>query len=74
MTTETLDQVYVGQKDGMACYVSKDVIAQMGMREVIAQLGLTKRFPVKTDLSGSVVLVEAESQEEAIARYLGRIE
>jgi hypothetical protein len=44
------------------------------LRECKERLGLTKRWPVRTDLSGNVVMVEGATHEDAINRYLNRIE
>jgi len=64
--------VCIGYKDGNAIYVSHSTLAQFGLREIKERLGLTKLFPVRTDLSGNSVMVAANSQEEAIERYLNR--
>ena len=64
--------VCIGHKDGDAVYVSHTTLAQFGLREIKERLGMTKLFPVRTDLSGGIVMVEANSQEEAIERYLNR--
>ena len=62
----------VGIKDGMVVYASDELLAQKGKREVMEQLSMVKRFPVQTDLSGNVVMVEADSHEDAVKRYLNR--
>ena len=66
------DKKLIGYKDGMAVYVSDALLAQKGEREVREQLGLVLRYPVKTDLSGNVVMVEGDSHEDAVQRYLSR--
>ena len=66
------DKKLIGYKDGMAVYVSDALLAQKGEREVREQLGLVRRYPVKTDLSGNVVMVEGDSHEDAVQRYLSR--
>ena len=60
----------IGFKNGMIVYASETLIAQKGLREVKRQLGLTRRYPVRVDLSGKVLMVEASSQEEAIHLFL----
>jgi hypothetical protein len=66
--------VCIGVKDGRGVYVSAATLGQLGLRECKERLGLTKRWPVKTDLSGNVVMVEGATHEDAINRYLNRIE
>lgn len=66
------DKKLIGYKDGMGVYVSDTLLAQKGEREVRRQLGLIRRYPVKTDLSGNVVMVEGDSHEDAVQRYLSR--
>ena len=66
------DKKLIGYKDGVAVYVSDVLLAQKGEQEVREQLGLTRRFPVKTDLSGNEVMVEGDSHEDAVRRYLSR--
>jgi len=66
--------VCIGTKNGMGVYVSPAMLGQLGLRECKERLGLTKRWPVRTDLSGNVVMVEGETHEDAINRYLNRIE
>lgn len=68
------NQKLIGYKDGMGVYVSEELIAQKGEREVREQLGLTQRYPVKTDLSGNIVMVEGDSHEDAVRRYLSKTE
>ncbi len=65
-------QTPIGIKDGMVVYVSDEAPAQKGEREVREQLGLIRRYPVKTDLSGNVVMAEGDSHEDAVQRYLSR--
>lgn len=60
----------IGYKDGMCVYASDTLLAQKGEQEVMEQLGLIRRYPVKTDLSGRIVMVEGDSHEDAIQRYL----
>ena len=66
------DKKLIGYKDGMAVYVSDAILAQKGEREVREKLGLIRLYPVKTDLSGNVVMVEGDSHEDAVQRYLSR--
>ena len=66
--------VCIGTKDGMGVYVSAAMLGQLGLRECEECLGLTKRWPVRTDLSGNIVMVEGETHEDAINRYLNRVE
>lgn len=66
--------VCIGHKNGKSVHVSRSTLAQFGVREIKERLGMTKRFPVRTDLSGNSVMVAANSQEEAIERYLSRLE
>lgn len=65
-------QTPIGIKNGMVVLVSDNLIAQLGLQEVKEQLGMTKRFPVVTDLGGNVVMVEGDSHEDAVHRYLNR--
>lgn len=65
-------QVPICIKHGEVVYVSEALIAQKGLREIKEVLGLTRRYPVKTSLSGEVVMVEANSHEEAVEIYLSR--
>jgi len=62
----------IGIKNGMVMYVSDELIAQVGMREIKEQLGLIRRYPVVVNLSGYTVMVEGDSHEAAIQRYLNR--
>jgi hypothetical protein len=66
------DKKLIGYKNGMGVFVSEALLAQKGEREVREQLGLIRRYPVKTDLSGNVVMVEDDSHEGAVHRYLSR--
>lgn len=63
-----------GVKDGKIVYVSEILLAQKGEREIREALGLIRRYPVKTNLSGNVVMVEGDSHEDAVQRYLRRHE
>lgn len=65
-------QVLFGFKDGKEVWVSDILLAQKGEREVKEQLGMIRRYPVKTDLSGNTVMVEGDSHEDAVNRYLNR--
>lgn len=64
---------HVGNKNGMAVYVSEDVIAQKGLPRVMEELGMVRRWPVQTDLSGNAVMVDGETHEEAVQRYLSSV-
>ena len=64
------DKNLIGYKDGMAVYVSGALLAEKGAREVCEQLGLIRCWPVKTDLSGNIVMVEGGNHEDAVNRYL----
>ena len=66
-------QVLFGVKDGKEVWVSADLLAQKGDREIREQLGMIRRYPVKTDLSGNIVMVEGNSHEDAVNRYLNRV-
>ena len=66
-------QVLFGVKDGKEVWVSSILLAQVGDREVREQLGMIRRYPVKTDLSGNIVMVEGDSHEDAVNRYLNRV-
>ena len=65
-------QTPIGIKDGMVVYVSDTALAQKGMREIKEAPGMVRRYPVRTDLSGNVVMVEGDSHEDAVRRYLTR--
>lgn len=60
----------IGFKRGLAVYVSENLLAQKGEREVFEEFGLIRRYPVTVDLSGRFVMVEGDSHEDAIERYL----
>ena len=62
----------IGYKNGLGVYVSEMLLAEKGEREVMEAFGLVRRFPVKTDLSGTIVMVEGDDHEDAIRRYLTR--
>lgn len=64
------DQRCIGAKNGLLVYASENLIAQYGEKQVRRNLGLIKEFPVKVDLSGHAVMVEAESQEDAIEIFI----
>lgn len=64
----------IGFKNGLTVYASDNLIAQAGMHEIKERLGLVRRYPVKVDLSGHTVMVEGDSPEDAIQRYLNRVE
>lgn len=66
------DKKLIGYKNGMGVFVSEELLAQKGEREVREQLGLIRRYPVKTDLSGNIMMVEGDSHEDAVQRYLSR--
>ena len=66
--------VCIGSKDGRGVFVSSAALCHLGLRECKERAGLTKRWPVRTDLSGNVVMVEGETHEDAINRYLNRVE
>lgn len=62
---------FLGVNDrGLACYASDALIAQKGIEEVKENMGLVRRYPVKVDLSGTVVMVAGGSHEDAVRRYL----
>ena len=66
----TLEEKFIGYKNGMVVYASNNLLAQKGGRRVLEQLDLLRRYPVKTDLNGHTVMVVGDSQEDAIERYL----
>jgi len=68
------DKVFLGVNTrGLACYASPALIAEKGEIEVARRMGLEIRsYPVKTDLSGTVVMVDAKSHEDAVDRWLRR--
>ena len=57
---------------GLGCWASENLIAQIGLKEVKENMGLIRRYPVRTDLSGNIVMVEGDSHEDAVNRYLNR--
>jgi hypothetical protein len=65
------DKVFLGVNErGLACYASPALIAEKGEIEVARRMGLEIRsYPVKIDLSGLVVMVEAMSHEDAVNRW-----
>ena len=65
---------FIGTKNGLAIYVSDTAIAQFGFDYVRDKLCLTKRWPVKTDLSGNIVMAHGTTHEDAVQRYLSRTE
>ena len=62
----------IGVKNGMGVWASDTLLAQVGERQIKRSLGIARRFPVVTDMSGKVVMVEADSWEEAIELYCGK--
>ena len=68
-----MSHIPFGVKDSQIIYVSETLLAQKGEREVREALGLIRRYPVKTDLSGNIVMVEGDSHEDAVQRYLNRV-
>ena len=67
------DTVFLGVNDeGLGCWASRELIAQVGMHEVRDCMGLIRRWPVRTDLSGGVVMVEGRTHQDAIDRWLNR--
>ena len=64
------NQRLVGIKDNKFVYVSERAIAEQGMRNIMRALGMVHYFPVATDLSGRTIMVEADSQQQAIDRYM----
>ncbi len=65
-------QEVVGYKDGALVYASCAAIAQLGVEKIRDALGLTKRYPVKINLSGGVVMVKGNSHEDALRRWINR--
>lgn len=65
-------QVLLGIKDNKQVWVSCSLLYQKGEREIKEQLGMIERFPVKTDLSGNIMMVEGVSHDDAVNRYLNR--
>jgi hypothetical protein len=64
----------IGCKDGMTVFVSRDALAQKGASHCAEALGIVKRWPVKTDLSGNIVMVRGITHQDAVDRYLGRVD
>lgn len=62
----------IGYVDGSPVFASMQQIGHLGAKAIREQLGLIKMFSVVVDLSGDAVLVAADSQEEAIQKYLKR--
>lgn len=68
------DKVFLGVNNkGLACYASRELLAQRGQQEVMEQMGLIRRYKVRTNLSGNIVMVEGESHEDAVNRWLTRV-
>ena len=67
------DKVLIGVNHrGLVCYASPVLITEKGEIEVVRMMGLEIRsYPVKTTLSGTVVMVDSKSHEAAIVRRLG---
>ena len=63
------NQRLVGIKDNKHVYVSERAIAEQGMQNIMRYLGMVHYYPVTTSLSGHTIMVEADSQEQAIDRY-----
>ena len=62
---------YLGiNEHGKLVYASELLIAKYGLEKVKIELGVMRQFPVRTDLSGNTVMVYANSQEEAIDKWL----
>lgn len=68
--TNKYGQVFLGYLDGREVWVSSDLIAQEGINSTLRAFGMRQMFPVVTDLNGDYVMVETESQQEAIDKYL----
>jgi hypothetical protein len=65
------EKVFLGVNNrGLFCYASEILLDQVGKRKVMEKMGLIRRYPVKVDLSGKVVMVEGDSHEDAVNRYL----
>ena len=68
-------KIFLGiNNEGLACYASPSLLAQVGKREVRERMGLIRRYPVRIDLSGNTVMVEGDSHEDAVNRWLNRRE
>ena len=68
-----MNKVFVGiNQKGFTVYASQALIAQYGLQNVKKNLGIPiKMFPVKTGLGEhSTVMVEADSHEDAVNRYI----
>lgn len=65
----TCNQRLVGIKDNKFVYVSERAIAEQGLRNIMRALCMVHYFPVTTDLSGRTIMVEADTQQQAIDRY-----
>ena len=65
---------FIGINDkGLAVYVDKFAILQKGLKNILRQFGMEKSFPVKTSPStygNNIVMVEADTHEEAVEKYL----
>ena len=64
------DQIFLGVRNGLEVWVSQSALVQVGENKIRRELGMVRMFPVKTDLSGNEVMVEAGTQEEAVEKYL----
>jgi hypothetical protein len=64
------NQVCIGVKNGEPVYVTETALAQSDVDEIRWSLGILKTFPVRTGLGSGVVNVVANSQQEAIDKYL----
>ena len=65
-----LDQIFLGVRNGLGVWVSQGALDQVGEKRIRRELGMVRMFPVKTDLSGNEVMVEARTQEKAVEKYL----
>lgn len=63
---------FVGVTERGLVFVSDKLIATLGIERIKEHFGLTKRWPVVTDLNGNFVMVAAETQKEAVEKYLNR--
>lgn len=69
------DKVLIGYKDCKPVYCSQALIEQYGMDGCRERMGIgVKEWPVKTDLSGTIVMVKGATHQDAIDRYLNRID
>ena len=64
--------IAIGIKNGLVVCVQESLIAQVGMREILERFDMVRRYPVVVDLSGRTVMVDGDSHEDAIQRYLSR--